>query len=116
YGPTSGANIAAPGSNSSTSVLNGANVISNTFIDFSSPFVPPPTGDHATLGAAAPQVDPPIADAIIASIAGLKKDGSPDLSGGLSQYGTGRVRRFSSETSGFTAPRSDTGVIALPGN
>jgi hypothetical protein len=52
-------------------------------------------------------------DTSIATIAGW--DGSkPDLNSGLSQFGTGRVRRFASNSSGFTTPRTDTGVVTLP--
>src|SRR4029077_16925207 len=39
---------------------------------------------------------------------------SANTNGGLSRFGTGRVRRFAPESSGFTTPRSDTGLVTLP--
>lgn len=102
YGPTSGSGIAAPQSGFSTSSINGNNIFNTNDIN----------AQKANIGAA----DPPLADGFIASIAGLKSDESPDLSGGSSQFGSGRVRRFSRDGSGFTIPRSDTGMVTLPGD
>lgn len=60
--------------------------------------------------------DPNSATAIIASIAGLNTDGTPDLNTGLSQFGTGRLRRFAPDSSGLCNPLCDTGQVNINGS
>jgi len=88
YGPSSGSNIAAPGGNTGTSSINGT----NSFMD---------NGGGTVEGG----------DALIAGL----DSSSPNTNGGLSQFGTGRVRRFASGSSGVSTPRNDTGLVTLNG-
>src|SRR5262249_20831504 len=99
FGGPNGSSIAAPGPNSGSSSINTVNSFANTST----------AGNGGTVGAG------PVPDALIASIAGWNGS-SPDLTTGLSQFGTGRVRRFAPDTPGAcSVARCDTGTVNING-
>jgi hypothetical protein len=99
FGAPNGSTIAAPGANSGSSSINTVNS----------------TGDTSTAGNGATVGVGPVPDALIASIAGWNGS-SADLNSGLSQFGTGRVRRFAPDTSGAcNLARCDSGTVKING-
>lgn len=96
YGAPTSSNIAAPGASAGTSGING----SNSFGD----------SGQAVVGGG----DPSTANALIAGLDSSSTDPGGNPIGGLSQFGTGRIRRFaldSPTTCGL--PRCDTGIVKV---
>jgi hypothetical protein len=94
-GTSNGSALAAPGSTTGTSTINGTNAVLETS---DSGFVSVPGPAPGTT-----------VKALIADL----DNASPNTNGGLSQFGTGRARRFPSPAAGN--PRSDTGLVDIGG-